>query len=75
MKTNDCIVFDEDEVIFNYGDIGTKFYVIIKGKVSINVLGDVTFSSKDEIFKNLKQIWIEDEKRFCETTEDLKHFN
>ena len=27
--------FGKDEKLFNYGDVGTKFYMIMKGSVSI----------------------------------------
>jgi CRP-like cAMP-binding protein len=57
-------VFEDGETIMKYGDHGTKFYVIIKGRASFSVPGEVMFSSKDEILENYKDIWIESEERF-----------
>jgi CRP-like cAMP-binding protein len=30
-------VFDAGDVIFNHGDSGNKFYIILKGKVSVSI--------------------------------------
>jgi hypothetical protein len=29
--------FDPNELVFDFGDFGTKFYIILKGKVGVDI--------------------------------------
>ena len=57
--------------IFNFGDLGSKFYIIIKGKVSWKIPQVKEIISKDKNFKNWKDFLGEDDKR-CMTYDELR---
>ena len=39
-------LFEASQIVFNYGEPGDKFYVILEGEVSIKVPTNITFNSK-----------------------------
>lgn len=78
--------FDQGEKVFNYGDIGDKFYIILQGKVSVRVPKIFNYSfTRNEllkfILKNYGRIDLNDEHNlrfieFAEIAEALqKHQN
>jgi ABC-type lipopolysaccharide export system ATPase subunit len=49
-------IFQKDQNIFNFGDIGNKFYIIFKGKVGVNIpekikLSETVKEERKEEFK------------------------
>ena len=41
--------FGKESLIFNYGDTGDKFYIILKGKVSVLIPGFFKDKSKPKL--------------------------
>lgn len=66
--------FPKGSTIFHFGELGTKFYIIIKGKVSWKIPQIKEIVSKDKNFKNWRDFLGEDDKR-CTTYEELRTKN
>lgn len=62
--------FPKGSTVFNYGDEGDKFYVILKGSVSCMRPNPRQFENKTDIVDIYQDVWTED--GFCQSVEELK---
>ena len=64
--------FPKGSTVFNFGEFGTKFYIVVKGKVSWKIPFLKEITTKDKNFKNWRDFLCEDDKRWA-TYDDLKN--
>ena len=102
--------YPKGSTIFNYQDSGDKFYVIVKGKISIHgnfslwsswlsleslknkisfqiqefpviwilffvVISELKTKNKEKYFENWREVWLEEEERFCQLPEEVRTLN
>lgn len=64
--------YPKGSTIFNFGEFGTKFFIIIKGKVSWKIPSFKEIITKDKNFKNWRD-FLGDEDSRCLVYDDLKN--
>ena len=62
--------FKKGEVLFNFNETRTEFYVVIQGSVAVKVPVDTQIKAKDKNFKNWRE-FVGNDNTLCETYDEL----